>query len=513
MEWIWNETINISMPQQLTLALDQVAQSIGIYVPNLIGALLVLVVGWLVALIIAAIVRGILRGTKLDERIASWIVGKEGAKTLDVEGLVSKGVFYLVVLFVLVAFFETLGLTVVAEPLNQLLLQIFEYMPRLFGAGLLLFVAWVIASISKLVILRVLSTAKIDKRLEEKAGIHEEKKAPLTNTLGDAVYWVVFLLFLPAILDALAVEGLLGPVQSMVSQVLGFLPNIFAAALLLLVGWVAARIVQRIVTNVLAAFGVDRLSEKAGISQVLGTQRLSDVLGLVVYILILIPVLIAALNALALEAITNPASNMLDTILGAFPAIFAAGLVLVLAYMVGRVVTGLITNLLVNIGFNNMLSKIGLGKKAVAGSQTPADVVGYLVLVAIMLFALIEAFGLLGFELLAVLTAEFVVFAGHVIFGLVVFAIGLYLANVAAKTVEVSKVQQAGALASLARISILLLAGAMALRQMGLANEIVTLAFGLILGSVAVAIALALGLGGRDVAERHLEGWIKSLKK
>jgi hypothetical protein len=52
----------------------------------------------------------------------------------------------------------------------------------------------------------------------------------------------------------------------------------------------------------------------------------------------------------------------------------------------------------------------------------------------------------------------------------------------------------------------------MALREMGLANEIVNLAFGLLLGAIAVAVALAFGLGGRDIAGRELESWLESLK-
>ena len=61
----------------------------------------------------------------------------------------------------------------------------------------------------------------------------------------------------------------------------------------------------------------------------------------------------------------------------------------------------------------------------------------------------------------------------------------------------------------IARVAILVLAGAMSLRQMGLANEIVVLAFGLIVGAVAVAAAIAFGIGGRDVAKRKLEEWLK----
>jgi hypothetical protein len=298
----------------------------------------------------------------------------------------------------------------------------------------------------------------------------------------------------------------------MINKILGFLPNIFAAGLILAIGWFVARIVQRIVTNLLAAVGADRLSERVGLAPVLGKQRLSGLLGLVVYVLILIPVLIAALNALALEAITRPATNMLNAILTALPAIFAAILVVTIAYVVGRVVAGLITNLLTGAGFNAILARLGLGKEPAEGERTPSEIVGYLVLVAIMLLASIEALRLLGFGSVAGLVTQFTAFAGQVVLGLIIFAIGLYLSNLAAKTVQASGAAQAGLLALAARVSILVLAGAMALRQMGLANEIINLAFGLLLGAIAVAVALAFGLGGREIAARELEKWLQSAK-
>ena len=60
-------------------------------------------------------------------------------------------------------------------------------------------------------------------------------------------------------------------------------------------------------------------------------------------------------------------------------------------------------------------------------------------------------------------------------------------------------------LATVARFAILLLALTMALRQMGIAEDIITLAFGLLLGSAAVAAAIAFGWGGRDIAKRQLQ--------
>jgi hypothetical protein len=491
---------------------DQITRLMGAYVPNFVAALAILIIGWLVALIVSAIVRAALRRTTLDDRLARWIVGEEAAKAIEMEKQIGRGVYYLIMLFVLIAFFQTLGLTVITEPLNRLLIQVFQYAPRLLGAGLLLLIAWIVASVLKFAISRVLTAAKIDERLGSSAGLEEEKRVPLAQTIGNAVYWLVFLLFLPAVLSALELEGLLQPVQGMINQILGFLPNIFAAGLILAIGWFVARIVQQIVTNLLAAVGADRLSERVGLAPVLGKQQLSGLLGLLVYVLILIPVLVATLNALALEAITQPASNMLNAILEAIPAIFAAILVVVTAYVVGRVVAGLITNLLTGVGFNTILARLGLGTEPAEGERTASEIVGYLVLVAIMLFAAIEASRLLGFVLLANLVSQFTVFAGQVVLGLIIFAIGLYLANLAAKTVQASGVAQAGLLAMAAQVSILVLAGAMALRQMGLANEIINMAFGLLLGAVAVALALAFGLGGREAAARELEGWLQSVK-
>ncbi len=489
----------------------QVTQTVVGYLPNLVAALAILVVGLVVAWIVRLLVRAALRRTTLDNRLAAWTMGKERAEGVEVEEWIAKAVYYLILLFVLIAFFQTLGLTVITQPLNRLLTQLFDYAPQLLGAGALLFIAWAVATGLRWAITRVLSAAKLDERLGGHADL-EAERVPLTKSVADAVYWLVFLLFLPAILTALNLQGLLEPVQGMVDEVLGFLPNLLAAGLILAVGWFVARIVQRVVTNLLVAVGVDRLSERVGLASVLGKQNLSGLLGLIVYVLILIPVLVAALNALALEAITQPASNMLNAILGAIPDIFAAALVLIIAYVVGRVVAGLITNLLAGAGFNDILARLGLGQEPGEGKRTPSEVVGYLVLVAIMLFATVEATRLLGFVLLAELVSQFVGFAAQVILGLIIFAVGLYLSNLAAKTVEASGVTQAGLLALAARISILVLAGAMTLRQMGLANEIINLAFGLLLGAIAVAVALAFGLGGRELAGRQLQGWIDSVK-
>ena len=480
-------------------------------VPSILGAVTILVIGWIIALILASVVRKAFRRTGIGDRFARWIKGDEDATGVEVNKWSGRIVFYLAMFFVLVAFFQQIGLTYVAEPLNAFLTQIFQYAPNILGALVLALLAWLLATVLRMVVMRILQAAKIDERVTEDVG-EEEKKVSLSQTLGNIVYWLIFLLFLPAILSTLRIEGLLIPVQSMLETILSYLPNIIGAGLVILVGWFAAKLLKRFVVNLLSGLGVDRVSERPDLSRYFSTTKPSEFIGQLIYALVIIFVIIGALNALNVEAITGPASSMLEMILNALPAIFAAVLILLLAYLAGRILTGLISGLLSSAGFDQFLVRLSIAKSVVEGQRTPSEIVGYLVLVAIMLFASIEAAGLLGFDVLSELIAQLTVLFGKVIVSVVIFGIGLYLASLAKEVVESSGGPQSELLAKLARIAILILAGAIALRQLGVADEIIVIAFGVLVGSIALTGVIAFGLGGRDLASRELSEWIDKMK-
>jgi hypothetical protein len=203
---------------------------------------------------------------------------------------------------------------------------------------------------------------------------------------------------------------------------------------------------------------------------------------------------------------------MLGTIMGVLPDVFGAVLMIAIAYMVGKIVSGLATNVLTGIGFNSLLVRLGLPQEAASGLITPSHIAGTLILVSVLLFASIEAAEIMGLRLLAELLSNLTVFGGHLLIGLIIIGIGLYLANLAGMAIRSSKVGQAMLLAAGGRIAIIVLTMAMALRQMGLADDIVNLAFGLTLGALAIAFALALGLGGREIAATELRTLVDSLK-
>jgi len=485
------------------------------FAPSLLGAVLLLIVGGFVSFGIAALFGAGLRRTKMDIRLAKWVMNDPGRDS-DVEKWARRGMFWVAMLFVLMGILQVLGLTVAVGPLEGMLNKVFEFLPRIAAGAILLAAAWAVATILRLLLNKTLSATGIDRGIGKSAEVDGEEGLPLSKTIAEAVYWLVFLLFLPAILEALALQGMLKPVQSLLDKVLTFLPNIATAALILLVGWFLARIVQRIVRNLLAAIGTEKLAEKIGIAGSLGEHGLSGALALVVHVLILIPVFIASLNSLQLEAITVPASNMLDTILAAIPPLFAAVVLMGIAYAVGHVISGLIGRVLSGVGFNSLMERLGVGgdedregAEDTDARWKPSEIVERIILVVILLFAGIEALRLVGFDSLASLVNEFLVFAGHVILGLAIFAVGLYLANLAASAIQTAKSPQAGLLATSAKVSILVLAGAVGLREMGVGEDIILMAFGLLVGALAVASAIAFGIGGRDLAKRKLEGWTK----
>ncbi|HQU83920.1 MAG TPA: mechanosensitive ion channel [Pyrinomonadaceae bacterium] len=380
--------------------------------------------------------------------------------------------------------------------------SISAFLPNALYALLLLVLAWIIASILRAVTQKGLRALKVDEKLSTPEDSQSGKA--VVKTLSDVVYWIVFLCFIPGILGVLGLTGILFPVQNMMNSILGFLPNVLAAVLIFVIGSLIAKILRQIVSGLLSAIGANKLAEKAGLKKESGSYDIAGIVGTIVYALVLLGVLSAALTALNISAISEPINNVIGGITNAIPNIFGAALVLVISFMVGRVVAGLVESILTSINFNSLPAKLGFNSVPTEGGKTASAFVGHLTLLTIMLFAVTSAANLLGFAQLSQIIQDLTVFGGHLLTGVIIFGIGLFLANLAANLVRDSGVTNAQTLATVARVAILIFTGAMALRQMGLADDIVNLAFGLTLGALAIASAIAFGVGGIDFAKRLL---------
>ncbi|MFQ4137201.1 mechanosensitive ion channel [Nodosilinea sp. PGN35] len=515
---------------------QEASGQLGRFLPSLIWAIALLLLGWIVATVVALAVRNLLRRTSLDDRIANWALGRPADQPIAIEKWISTLVYWVIFLFAIVASLNALNLAGVSTPLNNFLDQIFLYLPRIGGALLLLGLAWLAATLVRSLVINGLGRFNLDDRLAQQAGL-EEGRSPivLNETIGNVLYWFILLLFIPLILSALQLPGLLAPVEGLINSFLQAIPRIVTAGIVLAIGWVIARIVRGVVTNLLLATGVDQLGRRLGLqTSSTGGVSLASLAGTLAYVLVLIPAVVAALNELNIDAISAPAIVMLERVLTAIPQIIMAGIVVAAAYVVGRFVGDLVTSVLRGAGFDSIMGILGLpelnlgtGATVQPGldaegrpmatvqtpSRTPSEIVGIITLVAIVLFGAVTATEILNFAGLTDIVRAILRIGARVLSGVVVFAVGLYLANLAFRLVNAMGTGQAKVLAQAARIAILIFVGAMALQQMGVAPDIVNLAFGLLLGSIAVAIAIAFGLGGRDVAADQLRDWLAAFRQ
>ena len=229
-------------------------------------------------------------------------------------------------------------------------------------------------------------------------------------------------------------------------------------------------------------------------------------------LLVFVPALIAALDALSIEAISRPATDMLGSVLAAVPNIVAAALILIVTYYAAKFAAGLIERLLNGMGFDGLPEKLGLAGMF-AGGVRPSRLVAMLLLFFAMLFATVEAANRLEFTQVRDVVTLFIKFGGNILLGSVILVIGFWLANVAQSAIRRADTTNSESLASIAKVAILGLVIGMGLRAMGIADDIVNLAFLLTFGAVAVAIALSFGLGGREAAGRQMEHWLAKFRK
>lgn len=210
------------------------------------------------------------------------------------------------------------------------------------------------------------------------------------------------------------------PIREMLTTIVGYLPTLLGALIILVAGWAVAKALRRIVSRLLKAARFDKLADKAGISEILSKGGLAtsavEVVSRLVYWLVIVMVLVMVVNALGLPQ----ASDVLESLFAYIPNVIAALFVLVVGMFMANFVAGIV-------------------RTAAGNAYLPRP----------------EMF------------------------------------------------------AGVSRWAIIIFAGTISLKELGIATLLVTTTFNIILGGVCLALALAFGLGGKDAAARYLEEWKK----
>jgi len=372
-----------------------------------------------------------------------------------------------------------------------------DFIPATVGAIIILILGWFIAGFAKRMIIRLLRKTNVDDKLGN-------NKVTISKFIGKLAYFLIMIFVFMLALEKLGMSNVMDPMKNMLSGFFDFIPNIVGAGLVGYIGYMLANIVSELVG--LSGDTIQKFAPKLKLPE---NIDLVKILKKVVFIVIFIPLLIAALNILNMDAISEPATNMLQTFMAAIPKVLVAALILIIFIVGGRFISGLLKDLLDSMNLNNFFKKINLD--AITGNTNVVQLITNVVYFFILAFGVMTAVEKLEFQQLTEIMDTIVGYAGKILFGLVILAIGNWIATLA--YTNFAKKEDNKFVAAIIRMAVIAIFLAIGLRTMGIANEIINLAFGLTLGTVAVTIALSFGLGGREAAGQQMARILNKFNK
>src|SRR5919109_1082271 len=193
------------------------------------------------------------------------------------------------------------------------------------------------------------------------------------------------------------------------------------------------------------------------------------------------------------------------------PALLGALIIVFAGYLLARVLEKLVERFLRRIRLNSLLERGGVTQAVErSGSEVnPTRVLSKLVFWLVMFAVILIAANALGLQSLANVFSELVSYLPSVIAAIVIILIGIVLGGVVGGLIAaaVGAMRGGRALARIGRGGVILLAVFMALQELGIATDIVTTAFAILFGAIALALALAFGLGNRDLAGEVTREW------
>lgn len=384
---------------------------------------------------------------------------------------------------------------------------IMSYLPQLLMGIVLVLVAWIVAAVIKGAVSKGLKAANFNSLLNKWGVSNTKEDANSTiDALGKVAYYLVWVLFLPGIFQTFGLSSIGQPIQNMIDTVLSYLPNVIGAAIILALGLVAGKFVKNLVYNLSTAANLDKY-----IAQFMGDEEdtegttekkdtLANALGGVAYVLILFPIVIVALESLQIASITQPVTQVLNSILSAIPNVIVALVLLVVGFVLAKIAGDVLTNLIDGSGANKASDFL---RDSANVNIDVAKVVGQAVAAVIGIIFFVEAMNALQLQILNTVGTAIIGYIPNLVVAGIILALafvgGNFLAN-AIKGSTNSKVT-----GGIVKYAIIIFGIFMALEQLNFATAIVQQAFVFIIGALAVAFAIAFGLGGRDFARKQLE--------
>ncbi len=289
-------------------------------VPDVIFAIILLVVAFIAAGIVKSLVIKLLKAVKAENFLSKLGV-KDTATNSSIE-FVAKLAYFVTFLLFLPGVLDKLGMQSVSSPITGMVNSFLAFVPKLVAAGIIIAVGIFIANIVKELLIPVLKAVKVD-ALQEKAGIKTSENTAVSSIVANVVYGIIILVVITSALDQLEIAAVSDPANAVVATIFDIIPSVLGAIVIIAVGVFIAKLVAKLLENLLAGVGADTLIEKVTGNPSKKLVLSKMISSIVKYVLVII-FLVQGLNVLQLPVLTEVGA----AIIGYMPAALSAALIL-----------------------------------------------------------------------------------------------------------------------------------------------------------------------------------------
>lgn len=301
--------------EQFTNSLQGLWVTFVALLPGLLGALLLLVLAWIIATLVKkAVVKG-LTALHFDNKLVKWGVAPTVEDAQRMINSLGKVFYYLIWLFFIPGILAQIGLANIALPITNMFDNFMAFLPKLFGAVIILAIGYFVAKFVKELVQSLLESINVDRWLskytqapnpsgQNSASTVAVQKNTIARVLANVAFVIVLIPVLTMALETLQIRSISEPIVNVLNQVLAAIPNILVAVILLIVGTLIARFVADLLEGLLENAGINRFSHYLNPT---GTSslNLSQIIAKIVQAVIIVFFTVEALNAVNLEVLNT----------------------------------------------------------------------------------------------------------------------------------------------------------------------------------------------------------------
>lgn len=318
-------------------------QQIVSYVPAAFRVIVLILLALILANVIKKLVIKGLSALKPVSYLTKWGLVKEGTDETGLNKTIGQVFYFATILFFLPAILSGLGVASVVDPISSMFAKFFGFIPNIIAAGFILFLGFYFCKFIKNLVKNLIINLPIDKWMSKALGQDSQtaltNEAQLADVLSTVVYVLIFVPILATALDTLGVAALSKPIVALLDQVVGFIPNMITAVLLLVIGGFLAKLIGNLVEKLLETSGINQYSKYLSFDEKAANYSLSKVIANLVRAVLGVFFLVQAIAVLNLEVLNTIGFSVIAFL----PAVISALLILALAVVGGNILADFFT--------------------------------------------------------------------------------------------------------------------------------------------------------------------------